>query len=105
MYCNCNNLLFQQMECSQYSEVRIAKKTRIGILPSIFRFANFVRRAEIIFENAERRTDLEKAYFNLCRAVCDGIQKAAANQYSKSPSSVVKFENYHELYCKCSRKQ
>ncbi|CAP32761.2 Protein CBR-SEC-3 [Caenorhabditis briggsae] len=89
---------FIQMECGQYSEVRIVKKTRIGILPSIARFAGFVRRAETIFENAERRTDLEKAYFNLCRAVCDGIQKAAANPYSKSPSSVVKFENYHELY-------
>uniref|UniRef100_A0A8R1DU60 Sec3-PIP2_bind domain-containing protein n=1 Tax=Caenorhabditis japonica TaxID=281687 RepID=A0A8R1DU60_CAEJA len=89
---------FINMECAQYSEVRIVKKTRIGILPSIARFASFVRRAESIFENAERRTDLEKAYYNLCRAVCDGIQKAAANPYSKSPSSVVKFENFHELY-------
>lgn len=55
------NYSIQNMECTQYSEVRIAKKTRIGILPSIARFSAFVRRAEAIFENAERRTDLEKA--------------------------------------------
>ncbi|CAB3399649.1 unnamed protein product [Caenorhabditis bovis] len=86
------------MEAQHYSDVKITKRTRIGILPTIARFAAFVRKAERIFEGADRRTDLEKGYFNLCRAVTDGIQKAAAHPNSKSPPSVVKFENYHELY-------
>ncbi|EGT58193.1 hypothetical protein CAEBREN_26048 [Caenorhabditis brenneri] len=61
-------IFFQQMECTQLSEVRIAKITRIGVLPSIAPFKSFVRQAENSFENAKQRTDMEKAYFNSCRA-------------------------------------
>ncbi|CAI5454116.1 unnamed protein product [Caenorhabditis angaria] len=80
---------FISLECQQYSEVRITKRTH---------FRHLSKRAETIFVNTERRTDLEKAYYHLCRAICDGIQRAAANPNSKSPPSVVKFENFHQLY-------
>lgn len=39
-------------------------------------------------------------YIHLYRCVCEGIEKAASNPNSKSPTAVVRFENYHHLYCK-----
>ncbi|CAD6187358.1 unnamed protein product [Caenorhabditis auriculariae] len=89
---------FMESEGQAYADVKVPKRTRIGILPTILRFENFVRNAETIFEGAERRTDLEKWYSHLYRCLCDGIQRASANPNSKSPPSVVKFENYHQLY-------
>lgn len=48
------------MEGAALSDVKISKRMRVGILPTIERFAKFVRSAEVVFEGAERRSDLEK---------------------------------------------
>ncbi|VDM58599.1 unnamed protein product [Angiostrongylus costaricensis] len=90
--------LYMETEGQALSDVKVSKRIRLGILPTIERFAEFVRNAETIFEGAERRTDLEKWYVHLYRCVCEGIEKAASNPNSKSPTSVVRFENYHQLY-------
>ncbi|VDM74948.1 unnamed protein product [Strongylus vulgaris] len=90
--------LFMESEGLALSDIKISKRVRLGILPTIERFADFVRTAESIFEGAERRTDLEKWYVHLYRCVCEGIEKAASNPNSKSPTAVVRFENYHQLY-------
>ncbi|VDL71679.1 unnamed protein product [Nippostrongylus brasiliensis] len=90
--------LFMETEGTALSDIKISKRMRLGILPTIERFADFVRNAETIFEGAERRTDLEKWYTHLYRCVCEGIEKAAVNPNSKSPTAVVRFENYHQLY-------
>ncbi|RCN30905.1 exocyst complex component 1 family protein [Ancylostoma caninum] len=89
---------FMESEGQALSDIKIPKRVRLGILPTIERFADFVRTAESIFEGAERRTDLEKWYIHLYRCVCEGIEKAASNPNSKSPTAVVRFENYHQLY-------
>ncbi|ETN84038.1 hypothetical protein NECAME_07065 [Necator americanus] len=90
--------LFMESEGQALADIKISKRVRLGILPTIERFADFVRTAESIFEGAERRTDLEKWYVHLYRCVCEGIEKAASNPNSKSPMAVVRFENYHQLY-------
>ncbi|VDO57788.1 unnamed protein product [Haemonchus placei] len=90
--------LYMETEGMALSDIKISKRMRLGILPTIDRFAEFVRNAEAVFEGAERRTDLEKWYTHLYRCVCEGIEKAASNPNSKSPTAVVRFENYHQLY-------
>lgn len=90
--------LYMEVEGAALSDVKISKRMRVGILPTIERFAKFVRSAEVVFEGAERRSDLEKWYTHLFRCVCEGIENAAVNPNSKSPAAVVRFENYHQLY-------
>lgn len=50
-------------------EVKISKKSKVGILLFVAGFEEFAELAETIFRNAERRGDLDKAYVKLIRAV------------------------------------
>lgn len=50
-------------------EVKISKKTKVGILPFVTGFEEFAELAETIFRSAERRGDLDKAYVKLIKAV------------------------------------
>lgn len=50
-------------------EVKISKKSKVGILPFVAEFEEFAALAESIFKNAERRGDLDKAYLKLITAV------------------------------------
>lgn len=62
-------LLFQSGQIRQMEEVKISKKSKVGILPFVTGFEEFAKLAEAIFRNAERRGDLDKAYIKLIRAV------------------------------------
>uniref|UniRef100_A0A4W6CK36 Exocyst complex component 1 n=1 Tax=Lates calcarifer TaxID=8187 RepID=A0A4W6CK36_LATCA len=53
----------------QMEEVKISKKSKVGILLFVAGFEEFAELAETIFRNAERRGDLDKAYVKLIRAV------------------------------------
>uniref|UniRef100_A0A672HCS8 Exocyst complex component 1 n=1 Tax=Salarias fasciatus TaxID=181472 RepID=A0A672HCS8_SALFA len=53
----------------QMEEVKISKKSKVGILSFVTGFEEFAELAETIFRNAERRGDLDKAYVKLIRAV------------------------------------
>lgn len=53
----------------QMEEVKISKKSKVGILSFVVGFEDFAELAETIFRNAERRGDLDKAYVKLIRAV------------------------------------
>uniref|UniRef100_A0A6Q2WUQ3 Exocyst complex component 1 n=1 Tax=Esox lucius TaxID=8010 RepID=A0A6Q2WUQ3_ESOLU len=53
----------------QMEEVKISKKSKVGILPFVTGFEEFAELAETIFRNAERRGDLDKAYVKLIKAV------------------------------------
>nr|XP_040148334.1 exocyst complex component 1 isoform X8 [Ictidomys tridecemlineatus] len=53
----------------QMEEVKISKKSKVGILPFVAEFEEFAGLAESIFKNAERRGDLDKAYTKLIRGV------------------------------------
>lgn len=58
------------------------------------------RAAETAFAETERRADLDRWYAQLICCLKEGIERAAISPYSKSPPAVVRFENYHQLYCK-----
>ncbi|XP_029443235.1 exocyst complex component 1 isoform X2 [Rhinatrema bivittatum] len=53
----------------QMEEVKISKKSKVGILPFVSGFEELLNLQESIFRNAERRGDLDKAYTKLIKAV------------------------------------
>lgn len=59
----------QSGQIRQMEEVKISKKSKVGILTFVVGFEDFAELAETIFRNAERRGDLDKAYVKLIRAV------------------------------------
>lgn len=70
---------------------------RIGILWFVKEFDDLAQLAETIFENAERRVDLNRAYTKLLQAVMSGIERCATES-SKTPQDVVRFQNYHHCF-------
>lgn len=50
-------------------DVKISKKSKVGILPFVSGFEEFAELAESIFRGSERRGDLDKAYTKLIKAV------------------------------------
>ncbi|XP_051730726.1 exocyst complex component 1 isoform X3 [Ctenopharyngodon idella] len=81
----------------QMEEVKISKKSKVGILPFVTGFEEFAKLAEAIFRNAERRGDLDKAYIKLIRAVFHNVEKVA-NESQKTPRDVVMMENFHHIF-------
>ncbi|XP_069049669.1 exocyst complex component 1 isoform X3 [Lepisosteus oculatus] len=86
----------------QMEEVKISKKSKVGILPFVTGFEEFAELAETIFRNAERRGDLDKAYTKLIRAVYMNVEKVA-NESQKTPRDVVMMENFHRIFSTLSR--
>uniref|UniRef100_A0A8C6MK17 Exocyst complex component 1 n=1 Tax=Nothobranchius furzeri TaxID=105023 RepID=A0A8C6MK17_NOTFU len=86
----------------QMEEVKISKKSKVGILPFVTGFEEFAELAETIFRNAERRGDLDKAYVKLIRAVFTNVEKVA-NESQKTPRDVVMMENFHHIFSTLSR--
>ncbi|XP_048062386.1 exocyst complex component 1 isoform X6 [Megalobrama amblycephala] len=81
----------------QMEEVKISKKSKVGILPFVTGFEEFAKLAEAIFRNAERRGDLDKAYIKLIRAVFHNVEKVALES-QKTPRDVVMMENFHHIF-------
>ncbi|KAM6938092.1 exocyst complex component 1 isoform 2-T2 [Lycodopsis pacificus] len=86
----------------QMEEVKISKKSKVGILLFVTGFEEFAELAETIFRNAERRGDLDKAYVKLIRAVFVNVEKVA-NESQKTPRDVVMMENFHHIFSTLSR--
>ncbi|XP_027692235.1 exocyst complex component 1 isoform X3 [Vombatus ursinus] len=86
----------------QMEEVKISKKSKVGILPFVAEFEEFAGLAESIFKNAERRGDLDKAYIKLIRGVFVNVEKVA-NESQKTPRDVVMMENFHHIFATLSR--
>ncbi|KAI1888699.1 hypothetical protein AGOR_G00171420 [Albula goreensis] len=86
----------------QMEEVKISKKSKVGILPFVSGFEEFAELAETIFRNAERRGDLDKAYAKLIRAVYMNVEKVASESL-KTPRDVVLMENFHHIFSTLSR--
>ncbi|GCC18123.1 hypothetical protein chiPu_0017809 [Chiloscyllium punctatum] len=83
--------------CKQIDEAKVPKKTKIGILPFVIGFEEFVTVAEAVFKNAERRGDLDKAYNKVIAAVFTSIENIASMNL-KTPPDVVMMENFHHIY-------
>ncbi|XP_034036386.1 exocyst complex component 1-like [Thalassophryne amazonica] len=86
----------------QMEEVKISKKSKVGILPFVTAFEEFAELAETIFRNAERRGDLDKAYVKLIKAVFCNVDKVASES-QKTPRDVVMMENFHHIFSTLSR--
>ncbi|XP_010771329.1 exocyst complex component 1 isoform X2 [Notothenia coriiceps] len=86
----------------QMEEVKISKKSKVGILLFVAGFEEFAELAETIFRVAERRGDLDKAYVKLIRAVFVNVEKVA-NESQKTPRDVVMMENFHHIFSTLSR--
>ncbi|OCT96862.1 hypothetical protein XELAEV_18009078mg [Xenopus laevis] len=56
-------------QIKQMEEVKVSKKSKVGILPFVSGFEEFAQLAESIFRVAERRGDLDKAYTKLIKGV------------------------------------
>ncbi|XP_031430259.1 exocyst complex component 1 isoform X2 [Clupea harengus] len=91
-----------QLQIRQMEEVKISKKSKVGILNFVTGFEEFAELAETIFRNAERRGDLDKAYSKLIRAVFQNVEKVA-NESQKTPRDVVMMENFHHIFSTLSR--
>ncbi|XP_043546615.1 exocyst complex component 1 isoform X10 [Chiloscyllium plagiosum] len=89
-------------QIKQMEEVKISKKSKVGILPFVSGFEEFAELAESIFKIAERRGDLDKAYTKLIRAVYNNVEKVA-NESQKTPRDVVMMENFHHIFSTLSR--
>ncbi|KAM4706678.1 exocyst complex component 1 isoform 3-T3 [Discoglossus pictus] len=89
-------------QIKQMEEVKISKKSKVGILPFVSGFEEFAELAESIFRIAERRGDLDKAYTKLIKAVFINVEKVA-NESQKTPRDVVMMENFHHIFATLSR--
>ncbi|OCT99517.1 hypothetical protein XELAEV_18005299mg [Xenopus laevis] len=89
-------------QIKQMEEVKVSKKSKVGILPFVLGFEEFAELAESIFRVAERRGDLDKAYTKLIKGVFINIEKVA-NESQKTPRDVVMMENFHRIFATLSR--
>jgi len=81
-----------------FANVKVAKRSKVGILDTIQQFQSLAKTADAIFGKSERRNDLDKWYEKLADAVVAGINIVSESPNSKSPCTVVRFENFHQLY-------
>uniref|UniRef100_A0A8C0LPX2 Exocyst complex component 1 n=1 Tax=Canis lupus dingo TaxID=286419 RepID=A0A8C0LPX2_CANLU len=84
----------------QMEEVKISKKSKVGILPFVAEFEEFAGLAESIFKNAERRGDLDKAYTKLIRGVFhffEGVEARVAQGIREEEVSYQLAFNKQEL--------
>ncbi|GFQ88887.1 exocyst complex component 1 [Trichonephila clavata] len=88
---------FMQSQIRSIEEAKVSRKSRCGILPFVANFETFARRAESIFKNSERRTDLDRWYAKLVRVIFDQIT-AVSLEHPKTPQEVVQMENFHHLF-------
>ncbi|XP_030066604.1 exocyst complex component 1 [Microcaecilia unicolor] len=82
--------------CKEIEEAKVPGKKKIGILPFISRFKDFVVFSEDVFRNAEQRRDLDKALGKLMDTVFNSINSLST---LKVNANMVIMENFHHIYC------
>lgn len=79
-------------------EAKIPKRVKCGVFSFISKFESLAKQIELIFKAAgTRRTDIDRWYGSLVRSIFDSIDRLA-NEHPKTPSEMVKIENYHALH-------
>ncbi|KAG5890878.1 hypothetical protein JTB14_002821 [Gonioctena quinquepunctata] len=86
---------FMQQQIDSIKEYRIARKSKCGILPYISNLEVFAKNADCLLKS-DRRADLEKWYIRLVDTMLEYIAIHSIEQ--KTPSQVIKMENYHHLH-------
>lgn len=82
-----------------YKTYKVSKKNRVGVLSIIDDFKQLILNCDKIFENSDRRSDLEKWALKLCHSLIETIDSTAASSNPKYPATLVRLENFHHLHC------
>lgn len=93
---------FMQLQLQSIEEARVPKRSKCGLLCFVDNFEEFASLTESIFKKSERRTDLEKWYVRIVDAIFNAINQLS-NEHPKTPSQVVKMENYHHMHSQLAR--
>ncbi|ENN72139.1 hypothetical protein D910_08454 [Dendroctonus ponderosae] len=86
---------FMQTQIESVKDCRLARKSKVGILPYVSNLEIFAVNVECLLKS-DRAADLEKWYTRLIDTIIEYIPVHANEQ--KTPSQVVKMENYHHLH-------
>lgn len=92
---------FMQLQMDSIKDAKMPRKSKCGILPYVSNFEEFATCTEVVFKG-ERRADLDKWYTRLVDTMLDSIVAHSA-QHHKTPTDVIKMENYHHLYALLSQ--
>ncbi|KAL1138810.1 hypothetical protein AAG570_008872 [Ranatra chinensis] len=93
---------YMQLQLQSVYDSRGNRKSKCGILPFVANFEEFVKTAESVFKETDRRTDLDKWYTKIVGAMFESIPIIAAD-HQKTPPEVIKMENFHHLYALLSQ--
>lgn len=93
---------FMQLQLQSIQEAKIPKRSKCGLVCYVENFEEFATLTESIFRKSERRTDLDKWYIKLVEAIFQGINQLSID-HPKTPSQVVKMENYHHMHSQLAR--
>jgi exocyst complex component 1 len=93
---------FMQLQLQSIEEAKVPKRSKCGLLCFVENFEEFTSLTESIFRKSERRTDLEKWYVRIVDAIFNAINQLS-NEHPKTPSQVVKMENYHHMHSQLAR--
>ncbi|XP_038604389.1 exocyst complex component 1-like [Tachyglossus aculeatus] len=84
--------------CKEIEDVKVSGKVKLGVLPFISRFEEFVTVSEDAFKSTKRREDLDRAHGKLIDLVFKSIDKLSSANL-KINADMVKMENFHHIYC------
>lgn len=93
---------FMQLQLQSIEEAKVPKRSKCGLVCYVENFEEFATLTENIFRKSERRTDLDKWYVRLVEAIFQGINQLSV-EHPKTPSQVVKMENYHHMHSQLAR--
>ncbi|KAJ8962253.1 hypothetical protein NQ318_018227 [Aromia moschata] len=86
---------FMHQQIDSIKECKLPRKSKCGILPYVSNLEVFATNADCLLKS-DRRADLEKWYTRLVDTMLEYIAIHSNDQ--KTPSQVIKMENYHHLY-------
>lgn len=92
---------FMQSQMDSIKDSKVPRRSKCGILPYVHNFEEFATCTEAVFKG-ERRADLDKWHTRLVDTILESIV-AHSVQHHKTPSDVIKMENYHHLYALLSQ--
>lgn len=84
--------------CKEIEEAKVPSKLKVGILPSVSRFEEFVNFSEAVFRTAQRRAELDKAHLRLADSVFNSINSLSSANL-KVNTDMVMMENFHHVHC------
>lgn len=93
---------FMQLQLQSIQEAKAPKRSKCGLICFVENFEEFATLTENIFRKSERRTDLEKWYVKIVDAIFQAVNQLAM-EHPKTPSQVIKMENYHHMHSQLAR--